>query len=206
MKPESIVFAIAGTCFGLIVGWVLGTQQAGRRPAMAVPQTQTAASAPADSGSAPRAAVLDQSQVQALQNVISSDPKNANARVQLANLYFDAEKYEDAIRWYEEALKLNPKDANVSTDLGVSYYYLNQPDRALQQFEHSLAIDPRHAKTFYNQGIVRAFGKQDLEGAAQAWQKVIDVAPNSPEAQGAKRALDSLKSAHPGMGGAGAPK
>ena len=51
----------------------------------------------------------------------------------------------------------------MSTDLGVSYYYTNQPDRALAQFDRSLAINPKHTKTILNQGIVRAFGKQDLD-------------------------------------------
>ena len=57
---------------------------------------------------------------------------------------------------------------------------MNQPDRALAQFDRSLAIDPKHTKTLLNIGIVRAFGKQDLEGAAEAWQQVIDVAPDRP--------------------------
>ena len=127
---------------------------------------------------------------------------NPTPRVELGNLYFDAERYDDAIKWYSEALKLAPKDVNVSTDLGVCFYYTNQPDRALQQFDHSLKLDPRHAKTLLNVGIVRAFGKQDLDGASKAWQQVIALAPNSPEAQAAKRALDSLQSAHPGMTGA----
>ncbi|MES1255556.1 MAG: hypothetical protein ABUS56_08110 [Acidobacteriota bacterium] len=52
-----------------------------------------------------------------------------------------------------------------------------------------------------NLGIVKAFGKQDLEGATTAWQQVLDVAPDSPEGQAAKRALDSLASAHKGIGG-----
>ncbi len=54
---------------------------------------------------------------------------------------------------------------NVSTDLGVCYYYTNQPDKALEQFDHSLKLDPKHAKTLLNVGIVKAFGKQDLDGA-----------------------------------------
>ena len=87
---------------------------------------------------------------------------------------------------------------NVSTDLGVSYYYSNQPDKALAQFDRSLKLDPKHAKTLLNVGIVKAFGKQDLDGASQAWQQVIAAAPDSPEAQAAKRALDGLRSAHPG--------
>ena len=90
--------------------------------------------------------------------------------------------------------------ADVSTDLGVSYHYLNQPDRALAQFDESLKIDPKHAKTMLNQGIVRAYGKQDLPGAAAAWEKLIQMAPTSPEADVARRALEGLKSAHPEAG------
>src|SRR4029077_20796304 len=138
----------------------------------------------------------DETQVNALKTVAEKEPSNAKSRLELAHLYFDAERYDDAIKWYEEALKLTPNDVNVSTDLGVSYYYSNQPDKALTQFEHSLKLDPKHAKTLLNVGIVKAFGKQDLEGATAAWQQVIQLAPDSPEGQAAKRALDSLKAAH----------
>lgn len=196
MKPDSIAFGIAGVCFGLIAGWIIGSQQAGMRPA-AAPAPQTA-SAPTDGASGTtRAAVLDQAQVTALKSVAEREASSAAPRVQLGNLYFDAERYGDAIKWYEEAVKLSPDDVNVSTDLGVSYYYSNQPDKALQQFDHSLELDPKHAKTLLNVGVVRAFGKQDLDGASQAWQQVIALAPDSPEGQAAKRALDSLRSAHP---------
>jgi tetratricopeptide (TPR) repeat protein len=100
-------------------------------------------------------------------------------------------------------LKLDPKNVNASTDLGVCYYYTQQDDRALAQFEHSLSIDPNHVKTLFNQGIVRAFGKQDLEGATQSWQRVMAVAPDSEEGKRVKQILDGLKSGHSGTGGAG---
>jgi tetratricopeptide (TPR) repeat protein len=197
MKSESIAFGIAGVMFGLIAGWVIGSQQASLRPANAA----VAAAAPATAGTsapAPPPPILDENRVKALTAVAEQQPTSAQPRVELGNVYFDAERYNDAIKWYSEALKLSPKDVNVSTDLGVSYYYINQPDRALQQFDQSLKLDPKHAKTLLNLGIVRAFGKQDLAGAEEAWQRVLDLEPNGPEAQAAKRALDSLKSAHPG--------
>jgi tetratricopeptide (TPR) repeat protein len=118
-------------------------------------------------------------------------------------MFFDAEQYGQSITWYEQALKINPADTNVSTDLGVAYYYTNQPDRALAQFDHSLKNDPKHVKTLLNVGIVRAFGKQDFNGAAQAWQQVVDLAPNSPEGQAAKKGLEGIKSAHPESGSGG---
>ncbi len=99
--------------------------------------------------------------------------------------------------------KITPKDVNASTDLGIAYYYMNQPDKALAQFDRSLAIDPSHGKTFLNIGIVRAFAKQDLNGATDAWQKVLEVAPNTEEARAARQALDGVRAAHQNLGGTG---
>jgi tetratricopeptide (TPR) repeat protein len=195
MKSDAIAFGVAGVMFGLIAGWVIGTQQA-RTPG-AAPQATAAAPAPQGGGTTTRAAVLDETQVKALQAVAEREAGNATPRVQLGNLYFDAERYTDAIKWYTNALEIAPNDVNVSTDLGVSYYYTNEPDKALEQFDRSLKLDAKHTKTLLNVGIVRAFGKQDLEGAAKAWQEVINVAPDSAEGQAAKRALESLQSAHP---------
>ena len=200
MKSDNIVFAVAGVMFGLIAGWIIGAQQANPRvPAAAAPAASSAA--PASGGSGGRAAVLDESQVQALKNVADREASNPTPRTQLANLYFDAERYDEAIKWYEQAIALLPNDPNVSTDLGVCYYYTNRPDQALELFNRSLKLDPKHTKTLLNVGIVKAFGKQDLQGASEAWQEVLKIAPNSPEAQAAKRALDSLQSAHPAIGG-----
>jgi tetratricopeptide (TPR) repeat protein len=198
MKSDAIAFGIAGVFFGLIAGWIIGSQQGGAVRPAAAPQAETAA-APAGGGSQTRAAILDETQVNALKAVAEREPSNAKPRVELGNLFFDAERYTDAIKWYGEAVKLQPNDVNISTDLGVSYYYMNQPDKALAQFDQSLKIDPKHAKTLLNVGIVRAFGKQDLDGASKAWQEVIRLAPDSPEGQAAKRAMDSLSSAHSGI-------
>jgi tetratricopeptide (TPR) repeat protein len=199
MKSDAIAFGIAGVLFGLIAGWIIGSQQAVGRPSTAA--APPSASAPAASPPA-RAPVLDDAQVKALTSVAEREPKNAQARAQLANLYFDADRYDDAIKWYSDVLTLTPNDVNVITDLGVSYYYTNNPDKALELFNRSLKLDPKHTKTLLNVGIVKAFGKQDLQGASEAWQQVLKIAPNSPEAQAAKRALDSLQSAHPAVGGA----
>ena len=201
MRAESIVFGIAGSLFGLIIGWVLGSQQPAGPGRLAAPVAQSAPAPAQAQGS--QAVPLDTERVKALESVAGQNPNDAQPRVQLGNLYFDAEQYNQAITWYEQALKLNPKDPNVSTDLGVAYYYTNQPDRALSQFDQSLAIDPGHIKTLLNVGIVRAFGKQDLPGAAKAWEQVVALSPDSPEGQAAKKGLEGLKNAHPEAGAGG---
>ena len=185
-----MVFGIAGVFFGIIVGWMIGSQQS--RPAAVTPQ-----SAPPSASQNQTAAPFDESRAATLRAAIEKNRNDVEARVQLGDLYFDAERFSDATKWYEEALTVDPRHVNASTDLGIAYYYMNEPDRALSQFDRSLAIDPKHTKTLLNIGIVRAFGKQDLEGAAKVWQQVLDIAPASPEAAMAKQALQGLRSAHP---------
>lgn len=200
MKADSIVFAVAGSLFGLIIGWVLGTQNAAGTARTAAPLAQ-AAPAAAGASAAQAPPPLDPARVQALQVVAEKDPKNVESRVQLGNLFFDAEQYSQSISWYEQALALNPADPNVSTDLGVAYYYTNQPDRALAQFDKSLAVDPKHIKTLLNMGIVRAFGKSDMAGAAKAWEQVVAISPDSPEGQAAKKGLEGVKNTTAGTAG-----
>lgn len=198
MRADAIVIGIAGILFGLIVGWVLGSQRAAGTARALPPPVAQAAPSPS---SAPQPVPVDPERVKALEAAAAKNPKDAQPRVQLGNMFFDAEQFRQAIGWYEQALAINPNDANVSTDLGVAYYYTNEPDRALAQFDHSLRVDPKHIKTLLNVGIVRAFGKQDLPGAAKAWQQVVDLAPDSPEGQAAKKGLEGIKAAHPESAG-----
>ena len=203
---------VAGVFFGVLVGWIFGSQQGGGRippPAAAAPAATSATADPAAQAPPP----LDESRAAAMKTSAQQNPTDAVTRVQLGNMYFDAGRFKDAAEWYEAALTIHPKDVNASTDLGITYYYMNQPDRALTQFDRSLAVDPSHAKTLLNVGIVRAFAKQDLKGAAEVWQKVLVVAPSGEEARAARQALDGLRSAHPALGipaasdqGRGAPK
>jgi tetratricopeptide (TPR) repeat protein len=200
MKPESIAFTVAGMCFGVILGWVLAVQQtpaprSGSAATDQSPSTQNTGVAQR----APRA--VDEARVRELVSKVNGSPGDAEAAVELANLYFDAERWDDAIEWYERALSIDPNDADVSTDLAVSYYYTNRVDRALTQFERSLEIDPAHTKTMLNKGIVLAFGRQDLRGAAAEWQRVVELAPDSPEGQTARRALEGVAAAHSGDAG-----
>lgn len=194
MPRESVIFGIAGVFFGLLVGWMLGSQQA---RGGAAPAAVEASSPAGSAGQAEAARPFDEPRAKALQATAEQNQADAATRVELANLYFDAERFQDASRWYEAALAIDPKNVNASTDLGIAYYYMNQPDRALEQFERSLAVDPAHTKTLLNVGIVRAFGKQDLEGAARAWERVVALAPDTQEARMARQGLQGLRAAHP---------
>src|SRR4051812_16033924 len=102
MKLESVVYAVSGVLFGLIVGWIIGSEQAQLLPRPRAPQQEAAAQQPAPAAApespAPARAVLDETKVRALETVAEKDPKNAVARAQLGDAYYDAGKYPEAIR------------------------------------------------------------------------------------------------------------
>ena len=173
-----------------LMGWIVWSQ----RPADPVAATQAPA---VQTPPPPEVPPVDEARETELKAAAESVPDDVQVRVDLGNLYFDAHRFEEAIPWFEAVLALSPEAVDVSTDLGVAYYYLDDVDRALAQFARSLEADPAHAKTILNLGIVRAFGKQDLEGAQEAWEEVQRVAPGSLEALAAAEALERIRAAHP---------
>ena len=169
MKSDAVAFGIAGILFGLIAGWIIGSQQAVARPPAAA--AAAAQQAPA-SGAAPatRAAVLDETQVNALKTVAAREPSNAAPRVQLGNLYFDAEKYDEAIKWYGDALKLAPKDVNVSTDLGVVLLLLESAGQGARPVRHVVEARSQArqdaAERRHRQGVRQAGPRRAPSGVA----------------------------------------
>jgi tetratricopeptide (TPR) repeat protein len=193
MRKDSLAFALSGTVFGLLVGWMIGTQQV---PEPVAPAPVAAAAAPAAPAQPNTPPPLDQARATALEQQAAAEPRSAAVRVDLGNVYFDAERFAEAAPWYEAALEIDPTNVNASTDLAIVYFYQGQMDRALAQLDRALAIDPRHPKALLNQGIIRAFGKQDLAGAEESWTRVVEIAPDSVEGQRARQGLDGLRAAH----------
>jgi tetratricopeptide (TPR) repeat protein len=182
---------VSGTVFGVLVGWILGSQRVA--PPVAQPAAQTSQ---AQSGGTEAAPTLDTERAIDLERQANNRPTDAAVRIDLANLYYDARRFDLAVPWYEAALKLEPKNVNASTDLALCFYATNDADKALKQIEYSLSVDPKHVKTLLNQGIILAFGKNDLNAAAVSWQQVIAVAPNSDEARIAREGLAGIESRH----------
>lgn len=182
----NLVTGIAGILFGVIIGYIIGSGQ-GQTTNLG-PAAVTAA---APAATAPNA-VVDEGELQAYRNVLASDPKNVKAAVQLANKLYDAGRYGEAIPYYQQAVAIDARDVSVSTDLGTALYYAGRPDEALAQLDKSLAIDASHAQTLFNVGIIRRDGKKDPKGAREAWERLLKVAPNYPDAARVRTMLGEL--------------
>lgn len=168
-----IVYAVAMLMVGGLGGYVLSSLSTAPVQHATPTVSSTAAAA---------TPVVDEAELRAYRDILARDPKNVQAAVKAGNLLYDAQRYAEAIGFYQQAFALNPKDVSVSTDLGTALWYAGRPDEALAQYERSLSIDPRHAQTLFNIGIVKADGKRDYAGAIAAWESLLTTNPGYPGA------------------------
>lgn len=192
---ESLVLGVATLCSVSIMGWIVWSERPVPPPSPRVP-TSSAATEPAGGAPALEPQAVDESRVATLEASAESAPDDAAPRAALGDVYFGAQRFEDAIPWYEQALALSSGDPDVGTNLGVSYYYAGETARAIETFERALEADPSHQRALLSLGIVKAFGLQDLDAAIAAWEQVVAIAPDTPEGLAARDSLDRIRSAH----------
>ncbi|HSL24568.1 MAG TPA: tetratricopeptide repeat protein [Vicinamibacterales bacterium] len=179
---------VAGILFGIIVGYLIATQQGVNGTAAAPAPVVGTTTTPAPSAPA----VTDQD-LQPFRDALRDNPRNARAATELGNRLYDAGRWAEAIGYYRQALAVEPKNVGVSTDLATALWYTGDADAALAQFEKSLAIDSTHAQTLFNIGIVKTQGKNDHKGAVAAWEKLLATNPSYPEADRVRRLIDETK-------------
>ena len=199
------VLGVAGAFSVAVMGWIVWSERPPAPPEAAEAPVSDARSTTAlGAGAAPEASEVDPARVATLEEAAAADPDDAAARAALGDLYFEARQFAAAVPWYEEAVALDPADADAGASLGVSYFYDGRAERAVEAFDRVLAANPEHPRTLLSLGIVKAFGLQDLDGAREAWEQVLAVAPGSAESGAAREALERLGAAHGGLDAGGA--
>ena len=117
-------------------------------------------------------------QAQPLLQQLKSDAKNPTLLYQIGNLYYDAQQYPEAVKYYEQSLNLDPNATDVRTDMATAYHLMGQSDRAIQEYESVLKIDGKHANALFNEGMVKWQDKKDMNGAIASWKRLLEVHPD----------------------------
>lgn len=193
MRRETLVFTAAGVLFGAVVGYIAASWDVVPRPVAAA--TVAAARAPRGAASAKPAANPDE--VKALKSLAARQPRNTSVRVELGNLHRDAERWDEAIRWYREALALDPNRPDVATDLGVCLLNTGNPEEALAQFSKVLQAVSNDKAALYNKGIALWQLGRRAE-AASVWEDLLRRHPDDPQLQGLKSRIEQIRATAPG--------
>lgn len=191
-----LIVVLSGAIFlviGLIVGYYFG-RQAAPASAGAAPVAQAPSSASGNQSAMVDPMVLSENESR-LKTSLGSNPKDLNALIQLGNLYYDSNRFGDAVDYYGRALDLDPRNVSVRTDRGTSYWSLGQADAAIAEFQKSLAVDPSHGQTLYNLGVVYLHGKNNPAEARKTWERLLATNPNYPERSKVQAQIDELRAA-----------
>lgn len=208
MKRD-LVFFVAGLAFGVAGGYfvfrAVSTGGAGISSSDSGSMASSAAPATSDSAAAstiglegkPALKKLDEGEVRRLEAKAGETASDVQSRAELGRLYMEAGKYPEAVRWLEEAVKINPADLHLRNHLAICYLNEGHLDQAVSAFEENLRRDPNHAASLLGLGRVKLYLQRDINGGLAMWEKLVQVAPNSPEASAVREELEALKSAHP---------
>jgi len=210
-STQAYVLSVICLLVGVAVGYLArgsasvdpAAVQAQAPPGATVPQTGM----PPGTAQQPTPEQLRQmadTQAQPLLAQLKSNPNNVSLLAQIGNIYYDAQQYPDAVKYYEDSLKLDPKATDVRTDMATAYHLMGQSDRAVQEYEQVLKIDGKHANALFNEGMVKWQDKMDLNGAIAAWKRLLETNPNYPQKDRVQKLIDEAQQ-HLTLKAGGAP-
>ncbi|MBI1746047.1 MAG: tetratricopeptide repeat protein [Acidobacteria bacterium] len=185
-KSKAASYAILVGSLGLIIGFSIGFYLSNRWNMEAQANRHASPGKPADAahvhegGDSAQQMDMVRKHLDALKQKVEKDPKDAQARIDMGNMYYEVGKMEQAIEWYKQALDLEPNNVDVRTDLATAYFTLGQLDKAEIELQKSLSINPSHVNSLINLGIVKIRGKNDTQGAVQLWEKVLALNTSLP--------------------------
>jgi tetratricopeptide (TPR) repeat protein len=175
MRRDTFVFMLAGTVFGLVVGYMAAQWGVLPSPAPAVAASR-----------------VDPNEVAALESLASRQAQDAAVRVELGNLYMDAERWDDAVRWYREALEIDTSLADVATDLGACLVSAGRDAEALVALDQALARDPAHRLALYNR-VVALLRLGRAQEAVAAWQELLKRHPDDPQLERLRARIERIR-------------
>jgi len=118
--------------------------------------------------------------IKALEKSLVVNERSFLVNHNLAMLYYDIEKIEEAetycarALWYKDIHKVSKNDAAGCHDLmGNIFYDQKKFDKALLEFKDMLEIDKKNATGHYNLGITY-YALGDKQNAEQKWRKAIE--------------------------------
>jgi cytochrome c-type biogenesis protein CcmH/NrfG len=192
MRRDTLAFTIAGVVFGFVLGYMAANWEAMPRPApVAIVPAATAPAAPA-SAAAPARAPIDPDEVKAMESLAQRQPNDTAVRTELGNLYMDHERWDEAIRWYREALAVDPANPDVRTDMGACFVHSGRPEQGLAEFETVLKAKPDHRNAMFNRGVALVNLGRSAE-AADTWQALLARYPDDAQLQRLRGRIDELR-------------
>ncbi len=197
MTRENLLFAIIGILFGFIVGFMFAStmsqKSASTIPATAVASQNLPADHPPVGANAAGNPAGMQQEVMASIEKARSEPKNFDAQLKAAQLYYQIQRYDQAIEFLLKANQLQPTNYQTVAGLGMVNLDAGHYDVAEKWYRAAIKMKPDDVMVL--SGLCAAtLQKGDANAAQDAIAKLEKVDPNSQDLPQFREKLASLKS------------
>ncbi len=129
-----------------------------------------------------------------LDKYVQAFPQDRKAREILGSMYLATDRYDDAIKFYQEMLKADPKDSKAMNSIAQMYVKKGDFDTAVTWYKKRLEVEGNNPEVYYLIGVQawdRSYNFPDLapetrakivEEGLQALNKAVEIKPNYFEA------------------------
>lgn len=156
--------------------------------------------------SASPSATIDQMQVMQLMQRISSNPRDAAALAELADVYFQAGDYKTASNWQRKVLEIDPKNELAQLGLGAAQFNMGNLDEAERLWLAVVKANPRQVEAHYDLGFL--YMKKDPpepDKMRAEWAEVVRLDPDSDYAKSISQHMPQATDSSAGSGASSAP-
>ena len=113
--------------------------------------------------------------------------------MQLGSTRMNGQMYSEALLIYNRIIENFPDYAEAWNQRATLYYMVGNHDASIADIEKVLSLEPRHFGALSGLGLVY-IQREELGKAKQAFEELIAVHPNSPNAQQSLQSvIDSLR-------------
>ena len=196
MSRENILFAIIGLLLGFIVGFMFASSMSQKAAMPAV--AGSAQGLPADhppvggaQGAAPNPQAMQQ-QVQASIEKARNEPQNFEAQIAAADLYYQIQRYDQALEYLLKANQLKPTDYRTVVLLGMVNLDATHYDQAEKWYRAALKMKQDDVMVLAGLAAT-TLQKGDAKAAEVAIAQLEKVDPNSEDLPQFRDKLASLK-------------
>ena len=194
MSRENLLFAIIGLLLGFIVGFMFASsmsQKTASQQAAAGSQSLPADHPPVGAQNAPNPQGM-QAEVQASLEKARNEPKNFDAQMKAADLYYQIQRFDQAIEYLLKANQLQPTDYRTVVLLGMVNLDAGHYDTA-EKWDRA-ALKMKSDDVVVLSGLAAStLQRGDAKAAEDAIAKLEKVDPNSEDLPQFRTKLASLK-------------
>jgi tetratricopeptide (TPR) repeat protein len=193
MNRENILFAIIGLLLGFIVGFMFASSMSQKAAQTAsASQNLPTDHPPVGGAQAPMDPAAMREQVTSQIEKARNEPNNFEAQIKAAELYYQIQRYDQAIEFLLKANQLKPSDYETVVVLGVVNLDAGHFDQAEKWYRAALKMKQDDVRVLA--GVAAAtLGKGDAKAAEDAIAQLEKFNPSSEDLPQFKQRLASIK-------------